>query len=168
MEPSQEMKPSQENVEKVRTTLLRCIERFFRETAPRDERIRVDVTPTGEEVYQDDSRKESGAVTSLQFHLPDGTQRDGTFAVSHAGGNVYGVRVRVADGEERLFQLSVPDPNTWGPEEVQTSTDDVCRHVLSELERTRGKQQLEEATSRLPAGRLRGYIASWLRGWTRE
>ena len=147
------MKPSQENVEKVRTTLLRCMERFFRETAPRDEHIRVDISPTGEEAYENASRQERGALTSLQFHLPDGTRRDGTFAVSYTGGNVYGVRVRVADGEERLFRLSVPDPNTWGPERVQASTDQVCRHILSELARTRGKQQLEEATGRQGTGR---------------
>jgi hypothetical protein len=138
-----------EAVEQVRLMLFRCIERFFQETAPRDEHVRVDIEPAGEDAYQKEeaARTERGATTSLRFHLPDGTKRDGTFAINHAGGNVYEVRVRIADGDEQAFQLSVPEPAAWGPDDMQTSATGVCRHILAELERTRGKQHLEEATA---------------------
>ena len=146
------MKPSQENVEQVRRMLLRCVEHYFRETAPQDERVQVSLEPTGEEPYQKEraSRAERGVHTSLRFHLPDGTKREGTFAISNFGGNVYDVRVRVADGEEQAFQLTVPELDTWSPEKMQASADEMCRHVLAELERTRGKQHLEEATAERP------------------
>ena len=129
--------------------LLRCIEHYFGETAPRDERVQVNIEPTGEEAYQKEraSRAESGVRTSLRFHLPDGTKRDGGLAVSNFGGNVYDVRVHVADGEEQTFQLTVPELEAWSSEKMQATADDVCRHVLAELERTRGKQHLEEATT---------------------
>ena len=54
--------------------------------------------------------------------------------------------MRVADGEEQTFQLSVPELEAWGPEKMQGPVDEMGRHILTELERTRGRQHLEEAT----------------------
>lgn len=130
------------NVEQITDTLGTCLEQYFQDISPEKHAIQVWVECGGPEEYEDGQRRER----TLHFHRPDGAQIDGRLMVVSKGGNVYHITVWVADHEAKTFNVSPPDAS-MPPQELQPYVEELCEHLLAEVERETGEQFLRDVTA---------------------
>lgn len=131
-----------QNVEQITDTLGTCLEQYFQDISPEKHAIQVWVECGEPEEYEDGQRRER----ALHFHRPDGAQIDGRLMVVSKGGNVYHITVWVADREAKTFNVSPPDAS-MSPQEVQPYVEELCEHLLAEVERETGEQFLRDVTA---------------------
>ena len=131
------------HAEQVAKRLSQCLEHFFQEISPRECGIRLELERRGPTRYQEGR----GVESALVFHLPGrAAPVDGSVRVDNGGGNVYDVTVALAGGAARTFSVCMPDPSVEAAA-VPPSVEGLCHHMLVELEREAGEQQLREATT---------------------